>query len=55
MDKVNTKFGNLFDGSMNILGYIPKLFYSIFDLPARAKALYMTTLNGYYACTNCLT
>jgi hypothetical protein len=54
LDRVNSKYGNLFDGSMNICGYTSKLFCSIFDLPARAKALNMTTFNGYFACTYCL-
>lgn len=54
LDRVNSKYGNLFNGSMNICGYSPKLFCSIFDLPARAKALNMTTFNGYFACTYCL-
>lgn len=53
-DKVNSKYGNLFNGSINICGYNSKLFCSIFDLPARAKALNMTTFNGYSACTHCL-
>jgi hypothetical protein len=54
-DNVNRNYGNLFDGSISICGYKIKLFCSIFDLPARAKALNMTTFNGYFACTNCLT
>jgi hypothetical protein len=36
-----------------LLGYRTRLFCSLFDLPARAKALNMVNHNGYNACINC--
>ena len=35
------------------LGYRTRLFCSLFDLPARAKALNIVNHNGYNACINC--
>lgn len=46
---------NLFNKNTSIMEFVPRLFVSIFDLPARAKALNMISHTGYYACINCET
>ena len=43
----------MFDRKNSIMNFTPSLFVSIFDLPARAKALNMITHTGYNACINC--
>jgi hypothetical protein len=50
---VTTLLPDLFNQSVIVKNFKPKLFTAIFDLPARAKALNMINHAGYNACINC--
>ena len=52
-DRVKFKF-NCFDGVNLIGGFKVELFFCIFDIPARAKAVNQVGHTCYNACINCL-
>ena len=52
-DKCNSSFKNCLGKNELLYGYHTRLFCSVFDLPARAKALNMLNQNGYNSCINC--
>jgi hypothetical protein len=50
---ITKMFPDLFNHKNVVKSFNPFLFTSIFDLPARAKAMNMINHAGYYACINC--
>ena len=52
-DYCNKSFKSCLGQTELLNGYHTSLFCSLFDLPARAKALNMLNHNGYNCCINC--
>ena len=52
-NKCNDSFHNGLGKTLLLHGFCTRFFCSIFDLPARAKALNMMNHNGYHSCINC--
>ena len=52
-DDIITASPYLYNKSQSIMGLIPLLFVSIFDFPARAKAMNKICHTAYSACINC--
>jgi hypothetical protein len=53
-EMIQKSFANVFDGSITIYGCQVQLKCTIFDSPARAKALNWIGHGGYFACIHCL-
>ena len=51
--KCEEAYANRLGENFLLNGYRTRLFCTLFDLPARAKALNMVNHNGYNACINC--